>query len=269
MPDLYTHDHFGRDFLELLPEEEQEIIWMNRTAYDMGLQGPDFLFYYRPAVPNHLNSYGNQLHTISGKRLFRRFARVMRRDPSDVKLAYIYGMLCHYALDSNLHPIVNACRDEGVYSHALIETSLDRSFLIDDGLDPLHTPLGRNLKAESFSQAEEEIAQFYPHLTPKQITESFETLISLQALFLMNSDAARKSLDLLLHLYGRHRASIMGHIMPKEDIPGLAPVITDLKKAYRRTLSLLPYMKEDLLSYISYGTELPDTFEKDFGGLIH
>ena len=46
MPSTYAHRRFGADVLVQLPRELREKITPYRPLYDMGLHGPDLMFYY-------------------------------------------------------------------------------------------------------------------------------------------------------------------------------------------------------------------------------
>ena len=50
MPAAYAHYRFGQAVFSRLPAEKQKIIQAHRALYDLGLQGPDLLFHYRPLV---------------------------------------------------------------------------------------------------------------------------------------------------------------------------------------------------------------------------
>ena len=47
MPSCYAHYRFGVHVLQTLPEQVQKQIEANRNLFDLGLQGPDFFFFYR------------------------------------------------------------------------------------------------------------------------------------------------------------------------------------------------------------------------------
>ncbi|MDF2951137.1 MAG: hypothetical protein K0S18_720, partial [Anaerocolumna sp.] len=54
MPSAYTHFKFGMEVIKLLPMELQNIILKNKDLYEIGLQGPDILFFYKPlSSPNN------------------------------------------------------------------------------------------------------------------------------------------------------------------------------------------------------------------------
>ena len=52
MPSTYAHRRFGADVLVQLPRELREKITPYRPLYDMGLHGPDLMFYYRALQSN-------------------------------------------------------------------------------------------------------------------------------------------------------------------------------------------------------------------------
>ena len=60
MPSTYAHRRFGADVLVQLPRELREKITPYRPLYDMGLHGPDLMFYYR-ALQSNLQIRRNRL----------------------------------------------------------------------------------------------------------------------------------------------------------------------------------------------------------------
>ena len=51
MPSTYAHRRFGANVLGHLPAELQAKLEMHRELYDIGLHGPDLLFYYHAVNP--------------------------------------------------------------------------------------------------------------------------------------------------------------------------------------------------------------------------
>ncbi|MBR3367326.1 MAG: hypothetical protein IKG66_05990, partial [Lachnospiraceae bacterium] len=70
MPDSYAHYRFGKQVLEQLPEQIRGVILSERELYDIGLHGPDILFFYRPLGRNFVRALGGEMHAASGKRFF-------------------------------------------------------------------------------------------------------------------------------------------------------------------------------------------------------
>lgn len=138
MPSTYAHRRFGADVLAQLPELLQAKIKPYRELYDMGLHGPDLLFYYKALQSNPVNKLGNAMHEQPGAVFFERARRVIRNAKNrDAALVYVLGFICHFALDSTCHPYVEQyVRSSGV-SHCEIETEFDNKLLREDGQDPL------------------------------------------------------------------------------------------------------------------------------------
>lgn len=169
MPAIITHDTFGRDvyreLFDTIGESRDEL-----DAFLLGNQGPDVLFYgaVNPRVA-WANALGSRMHRESPTRLLSAFAESAWNTPDDIwfaalaktggrpawnpretptasarsiAVAYMLGLLCHYELDSKLHPFIYAQQwalcDAGVDGldrgcahevHATIESELDELVL--------------------------------------------------------------------------------------------------------------------------------------------
>ena len=145
MPALITHDFFGQDVYDHIfrnvggTRDEAE-------AFLLGNQGPDPLFYAvadpRLHEPNRL---GNVMHSEKPSELIKAFKDslgILDDDELPVGRAYAFGFLCHYTLDSTMHPLVffheylltdagepGLSRDDAHEVHAVIETELDELVL--------------------------------------------------------------------------------------------------------------------------------------------
>ena len=109
MPSTYAHRCFGADVLTQLPEALQKKIEPYRALYDIGLHGPDLLFYYKALQSNPVNRLGNAMHEQPGTVFFERARGVIRNAKNrDAALVYALGYICHFALDSTCHPYILA-----------------------------------------------------------------------------------------------------------------------------------------------------------------
>mgnify|MGYP000039626627 CR=1 FL=1 len=139
MPSTYAHRRFGADVLVQLPRELREKITPYRPLYDMGLHGPDLMFYYRALQSNPVNRLGNAMHEQPGRVFFTRARGVVNTARNkNAALAYALGFVCHFALDSTCHPYVERYTRESGVSHCEIETEFDNQLMREDGLDPMH-----------------------------------------------------------------------------------------------------------------------------------
>ncbi len=106
MPAATTHVIFAQDVYQALPTQYQKEI-TNMQMFQMGSQGPDMLFFSNFSyLPGTLQPIGNRMHDEKVKEVIAYFDKHATTD-SDLR-SYFDGFLCHYALDRNEHPLVNA-----------------------------------------------------------------------------------------------------------------------------------------------------------------
>ncbi len=105
MPAATTHFEFSKDAYRLLDETAKERITSLPLFY-LGSEGPDlFFFSHYVALPNSLKKYGEYMHDHNVKETIE----FMEKYCSFHTMLYSYyaGFVCHYALDSNAHPLIN------------------------------------------------------------------------------------------------------------------------------------------------------------------
>lgn len=62
MPSAYAHYKFGKMVIPGLPKDIKNVIKKYPAPFKAGLQGPDFLFYYRAFSKNKTNQIGVAIH---------------------------------------------------------------------------------------------------------------------------------------------------------------------------------------------------------------
>ncbi|MDO5042278.1 MAG: peptidase [Slackia sp.] len=155
MPAIMTHDFFGKDVYaahaDLIGTSQSE-----RDAFLLGNQGPDPLFYLvltlrmRPFF-----ALGSTMHHRNPSKLLdalKESLDVLEENEVATGRAYAAGFLCHYTLDSSMHPLVyqqqfSLCdagvegltRADGNEVHAEIEREFDEMVL--------YTKLGRTISS--------------------------------------------------------------------------------------------------------------------------
>ena len=131
MPAATTHVEFAKDVYKNLDPEIQAQI-TNPNMFFLGSQGPDVLLFSRLSLlPGSLNKYGSLMHIKKTKEVMAYFDRYGVKD-GDLR-SYFYGFLCHYALDSIAHPLVDAIakyrhEQEGIHQgecHVTMEADID------------------------------------------------------------------------------------------------------------------------------------------------
>ena len=180
MPSTYAHRRFGANVLEHLPDELRAQLEQNRELYDIGLHGPDLLFYYHAAKSNPVGALGNAMHEEPGRVFFDRARRVVHCEADrDAALAYALGFVCHFALDSTCHPYVEQFTRESGVTHCEIETEFDNMLLRRDGYDPLKFFTASHIHPSE--QNAKAIAPFYEGISEQVALDSLKGMISAQA----------------------------------------------------------------------------------------
>lgn len=141
MPGFITHYIFGREaYHRLMPSSLKRNLNRNRAAYGLGLQGPDFIFYYLPSYVLHGQALGSLAHTKDTQKFFTNLleSRNLFHKEEDLRVAdaYLYGFLGHYTLDTICHPFVygrtnyKGHSEKAYFSrHAYLETDIDTDLL--------------------------------------------------------------------------------------------------------------------------------------------
>ena len=133
MPAAYAHLTFGRRVLDALPGGALKDLIQKRTdLFEIGLLGPDILFFYQPLRHHPVNRIGHELHDKSGTFFLD---REVCKQATEEQLAYLLGFICHYALDSECHTLVEYYMEKIGREHSTIETDLERFLMVRDGLD--------------------------------------------------------------------------------------------------------------------------------------
>lgn len=204
MPSTYAHYRMGQEVLEQVSDPARSIIMKHKQLYDIGLHGPDILFYYHPLGTNPVNAIGYRLHERSGKYFFGKAAEIIEKAPDkEAALAYIYGFICHFALDSTCHGYIDEKIAQSGVSHTEIEVEFDRSLMIEDGKDPVRQELTKHI-VPSMENAEV-IAQFFSGTEPKQVKKALKGMIRNNQLLLAPSGLKRKMIYAILRLSGNYK----------------------------------------------------------------
>ncbi len=124
MPSVLAHYQFGQEVLKELSERTLQLVKSYKEEFDLGLQGPDILFFYKPYTGTYISKIGSEIHSHSGKLFFERGYRIYREAKNAPFLAYVSGCLCHYWLDKNVHPFVNE-KTPKIADHYRIESEFD------------------------------------------------------------------------------------------------------------------------------------------------
>ena len=263
MPSTYAHRRFGANVLDHLPEDARSRITPYRELYDIGLHGPDILFYYHAAKSNPVSHLGNAMHDEPGAAFFAPArSRVQSADDPAAALAYVLGFICHFALDSTCHPCVEQyVRDSGV-SHCEIETEFDNMLMRRDGHDPLHYFTASHIHPSEANARV--IAPFYKDISVEQIYDALRGMISLHKLLQASNPVKRWVVLTGMRAVGKYDG-MHGLVANPKPNPACADSNRRLDDLYAKAL---PLAERLILAYIDdLATDAPldKAYEHTFG----
>lgn len=262
LPTTYAHYRHGQNVYQRI-KAKHYFDPRYSDLYNIGVHGPDIVFYYHVYNPADLSRIGYAMHHEYGDQLFARFKDIWSHhdDPQAAK-AYLCGFICHYALDSIEHPVVYHYQHGQHLTHSGIEAALDRWLLKYDGIvDPTKYDLTRHIHPSL--DVSKVIAPFFDPFTPQQIYTALKSQVRVHQLLHCESDLKRQSLRLITSI--PKSKFVRDLIMTKDDDPQFKPAVDDLLKHWnhaidRAELCIGNYM--DILN--GQTTKYIDAFHHDF-----
>lgn len=119
MPSSVTHNYFAKDVYDKLDVSIQNTFQKDLGLYGVFAQGPDPYFFY----DFHLTKKSKEIYKINRKmhsaninehfRCLVNYINEKNYYSNSEVIAYLYGQICHFVLDTTLHPFV--IYNSGVY----------------------------------------------------------------------------------------------------------------------------------------------------------
>lgn len=266
MPSTYAHDRFGSDVLRALPQHTQAIIREHEELFRIGLHGPDILFYANPLVHNSLGRLGGLMHQQAGQLFFERAGRILQKGGFDrAELAYLYGFLCHFALDVACHGMVAQQMASLGLTHDVIEGEFEYFLLEKDGKNPPKTDLVSQLHPTQDNAAV--IARYFPTLTPKQIQHAIEAMVFFHHLLFAPHAAKRQFLYGALKVIGKYD-SFRGHIIPDHADLRCQPSNEALYHCYQNGLKLAESLINGFLDTVRGEADWAQVYHTNFESIV-
>lgn len=259
MPAIYAHYRFGAAMLQRMPGDLRRTAKRHRNLFDVGLHGPDLLFYQQFLRAGNGISPGSKFHRQTGREFFGRVCRSLRLEPSEAAQAYLYGVLCHYTLDSRCHPQILTVEKETGLSHARIEALFDRFLMDRDGkpprvqltghmkLDPEHWPV---------------VSRFYPGIRPGQLREGLRNMARVHKLQALPEGPVRHALADTLGLVSGNVRDMLTVTEPDPEWEDMNRLLFD---RYGQAAAAFPDMLLQLGAHLAYNAPLGEAFASTFG----
>lgn len=263
MPTTYAHYKFGKEVLGVLPRPLQSSIENHRELFDAGLHGPDLLFYYQAIKKNPVSSQGFELHELPADEFFEHALQVIgaSQDPAAAR-AYIYGFICHFALDSECHKYIEKMIQVSGISHSEIEMEFDRMLLKEDFINPVRYLATNHIHPTEKNAAV--IAPFFQNLTADTVQKAMKSMIVCHKLMRAPGKTKRSLLFGGMKLIGQYD-SLHGMVMSMEPNPECREYCLLLKKLFE---GAVPVAQSLILQYqecLFRGETLSGRFHETFG----
>lgn len=254
MPSTYAHYRFGKEVLEKINEDEKKIIERNIELYNIGLHGPDILFYFKPIFKNDISKKGHELHDKAGRYFFLKAAKVIKENKFDEKyISYTYGVICHFALDIACHGYIDSKALEIGVSHVGIEADFDRELLVMDGYKPLKHCITKHIKPNL--ENAEIVSDFYEGVDETKIKKALKSIIFYNNILTTPSVIERKFIFALLKIAGAyddiHEMFIYNEKNPK-CIKSTEKLIELYNSAIENAVKLISEFRESMQGIIPY-----------------
>lgn len=261
MPSTYAHYRFGSAILPTMPADARRTIQRFRRLFDVGLHGPDIFYYHSPVFKAGAAFLGIRFHEQTGQEFFQRVCRAVRLERSEAALSYLYGVLCHYCLDTTCHPYVKEQAQTGVASHAEIETEFDRYLLCKDGKVPPHTQdLSPHLQLTPGEC--ETVAKFYPPASAANVKDSIRGMTRIIKLFSVPEGPRRTAVERGVDLVAKE---FSGMLMTTTPNPKCKHLNEDLLAQYEKAMAKFPEMLSQLQAHMTYSGSFGEEFDSIFG----
>ena len=263
MPSTYAHRRFGANVLDHLPAPLREKLEAHRELYDIGLHGPDLLFYYHAEKSTPVAALGNAMHDEPGRMFFDRARRVVHEEADrEAALAYALGFVCHFALDSTCHPFVEQFTRESGVTHCEIETEFDNMLLRRDGYDPL-----KFFTASHIHPSEKNagiIAPFYENVTADETYGAMRGMVRVHHLLQATSPVKRWVVLTALKAAGTYDVmhGLVANLQPN---PRCEASDKELEALYQQALPLAVRLITEYVEGLSNGAPLDKAYDHTFG----
>lgn len=263
MPAVYAHRRFGGEVLAVCENRTARAAIQRFPAlYQIGLQGPDLLFYYNPLGSNQYKDAGNAMHDAPAAPFFEAAARQVNGLPQgQAVLSYLLGFVCHFALDSECHSYVEYEIQRTGHGHIAIETALEGALMEADGVDwTTHNPAGYIVVNEVTART---IARVLP-AGPKEIRTSLSNMKLVNRLLMPSCGPKNYLTQRFLQLAGQWD-TLGGLLIYALDRPAYARGCARLEQLAEGAVPVALALMDSLCDHIATGAPLSERFNRTYG----
>lgn len=261
MPTTYAHNSFGEQVRKKFSENIKNIIEKNIDLFNIGLHGPDILFYYKPLSSNEVNKAGHQLHEENAVKFLNKARNTINKSSNKhASFSYIAGFICHFMLDSFCHPYIREIEMKGI-SHSTIEAEMDRFLMIENNLDPmLFKPTKHIVIQKDYARC---IAEFYDGISAEEILSALKSMKIHLNLLAAPKKIKRNLITTALKL--SHNEGMIDLMMSAEPDERCIQCSNHLIELYQEAILPSAEIVNEFYMNIGENKELSNRFNRNFG----
>ena len=263
MPCIYAHDSFGKKVASKLPYHLQKLVSRYSKEFQIGLQGPDFLFFYQPYRKTKVNQLGYWQHKQTMNSFLSSLLPYLQKKKDDAVFAYLLGFICHFVLDSECHSLVIPLSEHPGYNHLAIENEFDRHLIANDGYKAPTFPVWKTISVSS-SVINTIYRAYRPfHLSKKHIRKSLRSMRFIKHLLTCGCSPKRLMIRILMGATGHYR-ELEGHMMSLRPKKYACKTNKELKKRYDNAIPSAVKLIENFHQSVHQNTPLSKRFSTTF-----
>jgi hypothetical protein len=261
MPTTYAHYTFGQEVLKLLKDDIKNLINKNKDLFNIGLHGPDILFYYHPLKSNNISKTGHRLHSLNADAFFENARKVINIcSDYDAACAYVLGFVCHFMLDSQCHPYIRQ-KENNTLTHGAIEAEFDRLLMLKNKMDPISFKPTAHIVHNSDNA--EIISWFFDNISREEISDALKSM-KFHLNFLVAPGRIKRSLIFAgLKLSGNYNG-MSGLVMSYEPIEECQEINEKLYELYTQAVETAADLIEEYYKNIKSNEKINKRFSRNF-----
>lgn len=247
---IYAQYRMGNALLEAMPPELRRTVGRFRQLFDMGLHGPKLLEFC---------GQGQKFLQQTGDVFFDRVCRVVRMDRSDAAMAYLCGLVAHYALSAACQPVIAAGVKSFSVSAQHIQTEFDRYLLERDG----HTPAYRYDRSRHIHLTPGEcqtVAMFYPGVHSTAVGRGVKRMVRVMSMPVLPIGSRRDFVIRLMELRKEGEYVVSAHPDHR-----LRRTNEELLRCYQQAQDSYPRLLEQIMIRLRKKVPLGEPFAMPMG----
>lgn len=231
MPNIIMHTIFADEIIEELGLKLDD---KQKQLFEIGANGPDFLFFHGMNPAHFVNDgtirkLGSMAHSEKINLFYEMSLKCLEKEKDECiqnqMKAYISGHLCHWALDSIVHPYVfyrtGNCKGESSWWHHRFESLLDAIVLKVKREQTIQDYKVSQICDLSLEQARSIVRFYVPiaknvyhmDIKPHQIWQSLQDWHAIQNILYDASGNKYKMISNIEHIFHKENA-LSGLIVP-------------------------------------------------------